>query len=129
MRIPCSLPSSPFALCTSYSFPFFTLRLWRINFFSKSGVLISKLLYTTFNQISHLGESLSMGQVNFSCCVAVLGTTTLGIAVLPIAIGTRARIVTTMLVFAWWRWLWREYSPKSELISGNLSSVHQGVQT
>ena len=46
-----------------------------------------------------------------------------------IAIGTHARVVSTMLVFAWWRWLWREYSPKSELISRNLSSVHQGVQT
>ncbi|WP_442949947.1 hypothetical protein [Nostoc sp.] len=70
-----------------------------------------------------------MGQVDFSCCVAVVGTIMPGIAVLPIAIGTHARIVTTMLVFAWWRWLWREYSPLSELVSENLSSVHQGVQT
>ncbi|MCC5607674.1 hypothetical protein LC612_12980 [Nostoc sp. CHAB 5834] len=30
-------------------------------------------------------------------------------------VGTRTRIVSSMLVFAWLRWLWREYSPKSEL--------------
>jgi len=48
---------------------------------------------------------------------------------LKIATETRARIGTTILVFGLWRLRFREYSPKSELISGNLSSVHQGVQT
>jgi hypothetical protein len=93
-------------------------------FFQK--VVYSHQNYYTLHLIKFLTkfESLRMGQVDFSCCVAVVGSTMPLIAVLPIAIGTRARIVTTMLVFAWWRWLWREHSPKSELISGNLPCVH-----
>ena len=58
-----------------------------------------------------------------NCCVVVRGTTMLGIVVLRIVTTTMRVIRTTTTVFGLCAFC-GEHSLQSELINGNLSSVH-----
>jgi len=58
-----------------------------------------------------------------NCCVVVRGTTMLGIVGLRIVTTTTRAIRTTTTVFGLFA-LCSEHSLRSELINGNLSSVH-----